>query len=511
MREIVKVGVRQIVRAATGSAKSHAHNARHWASGRQAAAATLLNGRLSPASQESLWHLHDFLGRAKKHGWPGAAIASLLVGVTIAVELLVLHGEKGDDQTRGAVITVLGTVVTFFAVSTLAVSVSLSLLQTAAGMWPARVIDSIFTKDHDREFLLQTIYAAFLVSLANLSLLTTGVVHPLLALVVPVLAAFLTLMLMVAYVFERVLLFSSRGLIDEIQRTADHQIGLLGDGHSDPHEARLQAMARVFDIFEVTLALIKDQRGEDAEVALEEGFQLMERLLEKQTSPGIQGRLRARPKEDPRDGWERELYSAIKSARSASAGLDVINVDPIGRRHYYYLLADMLRRVSGIILVDLGNAHFDSGDHSSSAEIKTLDQRTMAFEEMEVLGALAYALMNAPESTDADDNQEKSYLLQIIENDACNFSFRIRQGLADDGTTTSVGAVDAIGTVHMLFSSDVLALPEFSKLSLWLEELETDLSPEQSAMLEHWHPRISFQRQREAVRNAYVSLEGGSL
>lgn len=461
----MKVKVRQIARAATGSAGSHARNAMHWISERPVASATLLTGRLSPKSQERLWVRRYFLGRAKKHGLLGMAIASLLVGTTIALNhLLGLHVNPGDPMT-GAAIGVLGTVITFFAVSTLAVSVSLTLLQTASQMWPARIMDSIFTEDHDREFLLQTIYMAFLVSLANLALLAAGLVHPLPALGWPVLLAFLTLMLMVAYVFDRVPLFSSTGLIAEITRRFEHQFTLLGDVHSNPQEARFQALSKVGDIFAVALSLAKDKRGHDARDAIIDGFGLMERLLDKQTAPGFRDRLGADP-ENPRWCWNLSLVLEIADSACAEAAA----IDGARDISYSDLVDGMLCQLSGIAIVDLSWAHLGLETWPSSAE------------KIRTFGVLTSALLEDSQSTGTDDNPAKIELLKAVASKV-RWGAEYLSGLDDGATGLAGGLVNAINWVRFCFSPDEMDRPEFIELSSWIAELETSLSPEQSARL----------------------------
>jgi hypothetical protein len=467
----MKLGVRQIVRAATGRAESLV--VRRWVSVREVVRAYVRR-------HEGLWNLCCFLDRAKTHGWRGAVFASLLVGTTIALNYLLGLHVKPDDPMSGAAITVLGTVVTFFAVSTLAVSVSLTLLQTSAHMWPARIMDSIFTADPDREFLLQTIYMAFLVSLVNLALLTAGLVHPLLALGWPVLLAFLTLMSMVAYVFERVRLFSSAGLIAEITRRFDHQIKLLGDG-PDPQTARLQALARVSDIFEVALALAIGRRLEDADDAIRQGWSLAEELMQAvQTSPRLQA-LEAdfsdqRQRYRQRYQWGRDLSRTIGGVgRRACVQLDDLDGmdDGTGLRYYITWLTSVFSRLSGAALVDFGSVYiYTEKFESSKAVVK----------EIKALAALANALSSDSTITSPLISQEKESLLSSV----ARKSYRLladRRALCAANGEVSPDAVNVLGQTFRNYSPAVLALPLFADFAALLDEWKASLSAEQSSRL----------------------------
>ena len=122
-------------------------------------------------------------GRMAVPGLPGALWAALLVAVTIAFDKAFAHILPPAPEDPAAPMTVLASIVTFFAVATLALSVSLSLLSTIKS---ESALVSILVDDRERDFLLQTILASFLVALAHLCLVAFGVIHPLAAVVLGV-------------------------------------------------------------------------------------------------------------------------------------------------------------------------------------------------------------------------------------------------------------------------------------------------------------------------------------
>lgn len=223
--------------------------------------------QLSWEWRQRWWHLADFASLAKR-GLIGLAVALALVGTTVVLDGLLLGREIIDlndpryVNAQGAAITVLGTVVGFFAVATLAISVSLSLLQVAAERYVDSELMSVFVDDPDRELLLQLIYTAFLISLADLFLLTASVLHPLPALALPISLACATLMLMVGYVHSRVRLFDADGLAAHIVKRIERNRRVLWSGWSD---AVYQSADRdIRRLFLLAKRLVEENREDDA-------------------------------------------------------------------------------------------------------------------------------------------------------------------------------------------------------------------------------------------------------
>lgn len=234
-----------------------------------------------------------------QHGMSGAALALLMVGLTVAVDRL-LDLPFADPQITDASITVLGTVVGFFAVATLAVSVSLTLLQTAAEKYKTSSILDVFVEDDDRETLLRLIFVSFLVSLANLWLLALQLLRPFAALVLPVLLAFITLQLMVGYVYTRVRLFSSDGLTAflraRVEREMDGELAVVGalDGASYPNIKRAQNVWNdIGRMIRLCEALIEANRAEDAHRPFKLACVLAREALLSFPPPPGDGRLKA--------------------------------------------------------------------------------------------------------------------------------------------------------------------------------------------------------------------------
>jgi len=218
----------------------------------------------------------------------GLVAALLLIAVTLATNQLLVRGPI-DVNSAAAVMTVLVTVVGFFAVATIAVSVSLTLLSSAAANESA--IMTVFVNDEERNLLLQTIFASFLVSLANLCLLAVRALHPLVALALPVLLALLTLMLMVGYILERVRLFDEVGLVEFLVRRIDGKAARLSHLNLDEGKQRVDLKADICrDLLRITAIirrLIKNDRLRDAHTALEVGLSGFTKLIEGQTSQGF--------------------------------------------------------------------------------------------------------------------------------------------------------------------------------------------------------------------------------
>jgi hypothetical protein len=309
-----------------------------------------LDRRISPATRERIWHAEDFLGLARR-GVPGAVIALCLVGFALAIEASL--GQPGQDlDARNAALTVLGTVVGFFAVATLAVSVSLSLLQTAADTWPASVLE-VFTEDQDREFLLTTIYASFLVSLASLALLASGALHPLVALAQPVVLACVTLMLMVGYVHSRVRLFSSSGLVAEIGRRAKRHLDVLSDEGLD-HDVRVAAsdrsLAEISRITTITQLLVKEERTTSLFEEIHPGLDLIWRWIESRSNLQEE-------EGDSLDGetpdWDARFAISPLLAKLRSAELHLTGMD----QDYGIWFGRLLPRLSNSLLIEMSYAH----------------------------------------------------------------------------------------------------------------------------------------------------------
>jgi Predicted membrane protein (DUF2254) len=221
------------------------------------------------------WQARDFAGLTRR-AIVGFGIAGVFVGATVAIERLLPDQGVIGGEALSAASTVLGTVVGFFAVATLAISVSLTLLQVAS-TYPSEVM-AVFVEDNDRELLLQTIFVSFLVSLTDLFLLTERILHPLVALALPITLAFVTLMLMVGYVHHRVRLFDPRTLSDFLVERVTRTLPLLGTQDRSP---ALECAAR--DVHRLALLVKKlredDSRWGDSIIPMRKGARLLSRII----------------------------------------------------------------------------------------------------------------------------------------------------------------------------------------------------------------------------------------
>lgn len=156
---------------------------------------------------------------------PGAGGLALALGLAW-LSLRLGPGPADDAAVRDAVLTVLGTVIGFFAVATLVISVSLSLLQTAVDTWRSAILVELFVRDREREALFAMIYVSFLVSLFNLLALVADAVAPLAAVALPAVFAVATLALMVGFVRSRVELFDEANLRARLVRDAERALAL---------------------------------------------------------------------------------------------------------------------------------------------------------------------------------------------------------------------------------------------------------------------------------------------
>jgi len=143
----------------------------------------------------------------------GPILGALVLAVgTILVNPLV--PTLGTDV--GSVVSILTAVIGFLGVLTLAMSLSVSLVQTTidrfSGQGADEALVTLVVQDHDRDLLLQLIVFAVTVSLAEAILVTTGVVGPGLAALPSIVLSGLTLAIFVGYVRNRIALFDMRAL-----------------------------------------------------------------------------------------------------------------------------------------------------------------------------------------------------------------------------------------------------------------------------------------------------------
>jgi hypothetical protein len=240
-----------------------------------------------PAWRLAHWRTRGFMEMGK-HGGPGLLAAAILVLATVAIDRGLAPGPVDRDALSGAV-TILATVVTFFGVATLAVSVSLTLLSSAVDS-ESDLLD-IFVNDRERDLLLQTIFASFLVALANLCLLAAQLLHPLPALALPVILAVLTLLIMVGYIIERVRLFDELGLVSFLTKRIESRLPVmehLGAGDGDLKIQLKSEIGRDFlRISTILRVLIKEGRVNDADEALRMSLNSLTKLIRLQTAPGF--------------------------------------------------------------------------------------------------------------------------------------------------------------------------------------------------------------------------------
>ena len=226
-----------------------------------------------------------------KHGRAGLIIAVLLVGLPLLLNQVFWDGPRQlNSSSIDAPVTILATVVTFFTVALLGVSVSLTLLSTSAEKSGSDLM-AVLVNDEVRDFLLQTIFASFLVSLANLYLLTKSFIQPHVALIAPAALAVLTLLLMVGYIVERVRLFDELGMVKYLARRANARTGMLarlGSGH-----ARLTVETKIAigqDLIRIAYLfgdLVSSDRLLDASRALKVGMGSLEELIAREADSAV--------------------------------------------------------------------------------------------------------------------------------------------------------------------------------------------------------------------------------
>ena len=227
-----------------------------------------------------------------RHGVFGAIVAAGLVTATILVSRIVLGPTQvgAADAALDPAVTILATVVTFFAVATIAVSVSLTLLATAAAEKSESDLMSVLVDDRERDFLLLTIFVSFLVSLANLCLLAALWIQPVAALTLPAILAVVTLWLMVGYIIERVRLFDELGLAKFIARRTKSRLPshseVRADGSLLSPDLKVEIGRDLLRIVAVMRGLVNEQRLADARVAMELGLSDLEALMDLQVATG---------------------------------------------------------------------------------------------------------------------------------------------------------------------------------------------------------------------------------
>jgi hypothetical protein len=144
-----------------------------------------------------------------------AGIGAVAVGVVVSTLIGWPGGTDSAASTGSAVLSILTAVIGFLGVLTVALSLSISVVQSTLGRTPEHTDEaliSLLATDDERDALLKLIVFGVLVSLGDALLLAGNLVSPFVAAVVPVVVAAVALGIFAGYVRARVRLFELTGL-----------------------------------------------------------------------------------------------------------------------------------------------------------------------------------------------------------------------------------------------------------------------------------------------------------
>jgi len=213
-------------------------------------------------------------------------VSILLITIPWVVDSAIRGGPLVEDPDRiNTTVALLTTVIGFLGVATLAISISLTLVDAAMNRYLAHIAEPL-VEDEDRDNLLKLLFLGFVVTISNISLLGLAFISTTAALLVPMLLAILAFALLIGYTMSRIRFFDPRHLARHFVSDLRHkrQAAMAKVPHdkaasemNDTILAQMETAQTYSRLLALCRANIEDHRGGDAMHILE---QLIECLIE---------------------------------------------------------------------------------------------------------------------------------------------------------------------------------------------------------------------------------------